>query len=268
MNRFICFFVSLFVFSTAGIAQNDTLHVSIQTNVGTMKGILFPDVPRHIQTFVSRAQKGLYNGTLFTRVIKDFMIQGGAPDSRNASPGVRCGFGEKSAEILPENSKNHFSIKGALAAPRQQENNPEQKSDMSQFFIVQGKVYTKGQLDTLEQIQNKEIRKKALIKYYIPKRMNLMQLKKENKTLYMMRLRKILKAVHDEIAATPGHLYFTPEQRKAYTTIGGCQHLDGKYTIFGQITEGLDLIDKIANQPKDKYNRPLKDIRIIKVSIF
>lgn len=240
--------------------------VVISTNVGNMKVKLYEDVPNHVNTFLKHAAAGEYDGTLFTRVIKDFMIQGGAPDSRNASPGVRCGFGDKSSEILPELKDKYFHKKGALAAPRHPDDvNPQKKSDMSQFFIVQGRVYRPGELDTLEMIKNNPIKKKAMEKFYTPVRMEMTLLKKDNPREYNKRAKAINAQIDSVLRATPGHLIFTPEQREAYTTVGGCHHLDGTYTIYGEVIEGLDIIDIIANQPKDKYDRPKKDIRILKV---
>lgn len=247
-------------------AQTGNRTVIISTNAGDMKVKLYDDVPNHVNTFLKRAEAGEYNGTLFTRVIKNFMIQGGAPDSRNAAPGMRCGFGDKAAEIMPEPDTVHFHKKGALAAPRQPENiNPAKKSDMSQFFIVHGKVYRPGELDTLELVKNIPIKKKAMEIYYQPVKLELALLKKDNPREYRKRALAINAKVDSVLRATPGHLIFTPEQREAYTTIGGCHHLDGQYVVFGEVTEGLDIIDKIAAQPVDGYDRPKKDIRINKI---
>ena len=205
--------------------------VTINTSVGTLKAKLYDDVPNHVRTFIERAKRGEYNGTLFTRVLPEFMIQGGAPDSRNAPAGARCGFGDRNSEIMPEIRPHHFNKRGALAAPRQNDDiNPQKKSDMSQFYIVQGKVYTSGELD-------------------------------------QKRLRKINAQVNSMVRATPGHLLFTKEQRKAYTTEGGCHHLDGNYTVYGELIEGFDVLDIIAGQPRDEYDRPKKDIRIIQLTI-
>lgn len=254
--------------STYTTAQTSEKKVTIKTNVGTMVAILYDDVPNHTQTFIERVQRGDYNGTLFTRVIKDFMIQGGAPDSKNAPAGARCGFGDRSAEIMPEPNENHFHKKGAIAAPRQNDDiNPKKKSDMSQFFIVQGKVYRDGELDTLELIKNQYIRKKALDEYYQPVKNEMQTLKKENPREFNKRAAAIKAKVDSVIRATPGHLIFTEEQRKAYTTIGGAHHLDGSYVVYGEIIEGFDIIDTIANQPKDQYDRPKKDIRIISITV-
>ena len=270
MKKFYLFFAAFFLSIIAGVAQEaDTIHVVIETNVGTMKAILYNDVPNHVRTFVNRARQGEYNGTLFTRVIPEFMIQGGAPDSKTAPAGARCGFGDPSAEILPEINEKYFHKRGALAAPRQPDDiNPQKKSDMSQFFIVQGKVYRNGELDTLERTANYNTRQKALKEFYVPVRAELNMMKMSNKREYSKRMRTINAKIDSVIRATPGHLLFTEEQRKVYTTIGGCHHLDGVYTIYGEVTEGLELIDQIATQPKDQYDRPKKDIRIKKISIL
>lgn len=259
--------VGLFCFTTV-VAQETEQTVIFRTNVGTMKARLYADAPNHTRTFINRATKGAFNGTLFTRVIHEFMIQGGAPDSKNAPAGARCGFGDPTAEILPELNNKYFHKKGTLAAPRQNDDiNPQKKSDMSQFFIVHGKVYRSGELDTLELIRNQKIRKKAMDEFYLPVRVEIEMLKNDNKRAYNKRAAAIMAQVDSVIRATPGHLIFTPEQREAYTTVGGCHHLDGTYTIYGEITEGFDILDMIANQPKDQYDRPKKEIRIINVTI-
>ena len=242
--------------------------VTINTSVGTLKAKLYDDVPNHVRTFIERAKRGEYNGTLFTRVLPEFMIQGGAPDSRNAPAGARCGFGDRNSEIMPEIRPHHFNKRGALAAPRQNDDiNPQKKSDMSQFYIVQGKVYTSGELDTLEMIANQDIKEKAMQKFFYPVRAELRMQKASNKREYQKRLRKINAQVDSMVRATPGHLLFTKEQRKAYTTEGGCHHLDGNYTVYGELIEGFDVLDIIAGQPRDEYDRPKKDIRIIQLTI-
>jgi len=249
-------------------AQSDPKTITIETNVGTMKGVLYPDVPNHVRVFTERANRGDFNGTLFTRVIKDFMIQGGAPDSRNAPTGARVGFGDRSSEILPEALGTHFHKKGAIAAPRQNDDiNPQKKSDMSQFFIVDGKVYRGGELDTLERATNLPIRRKAMNEFYQPVKEEMEKLKTENPQEYNKLVVEINHKVDSVIRSTPGHLLFTDDQKEAYTTIGGSHHLDGQYVVFGEITEGLDIIDRIAGQPKDSYDRPKQDIRITRITV-
>ncbi len=169
---------------------------------------------------------------------------------------------------MPEMRPHRFNKRGALAAPRQNDDiNPQKKSDMSQFYIVQGKVYTNGELDTLEMIANQDIKEKAMEKFFYPVRAELRMQKVSNKREYQKRLRKINAQVDSVVRATPGHLLFTKEQRKAYTTEGGCHHLDGNYTVYGELIEGFDVLDAIAGQPRDTYDRPKKDIRILKVTV-
>lgn len=253
---------------TSASEQTPAKIVTINTSAGILKAKLYDDVPNHVRTFIERAKRGEYDGTLFTRVLPEFMIQGGAPDSRNAPAGARCGFGDRNSEIMPEIRPHHFNKRGALAAPRQNDDiNPQKKSDMSQFYIVQGKVYTSGELDTLEMIANQDIKEKAMQKFFYPVRAELRMQKASNKREYQKRLRKINAQVDSMVRATPGHLLFTKEQRKAYTTEGGCHHLDGNYTVYGELIEGFDVLDIIAGQPRDEYDRPKKDIRIIQLTI-
>jgi len=247
-------------------AQQKT--VVIETNVGTMKGILYEDVPNHVKTFIQKAKQGDFNGTLFTRVVPEFIIQGGSADSRNAPAGTRIGYGDRSSEIMPELRPNHFHKKGALAAPRQNDDvNPQKKSDISQFFIVQGKTYSAGELDTLERATNRPYRQKAQAEFYEPVRVELQMLKNSNRREYNKRMNVIYDKIDSVIQSSPGHLLFTEQQREAYTSIGGAPNLDGVYTIYGEITEGLDIIDIIANQARDSNDRPKKDIRIIQIKI-
>ena len=253
---------------TSASEQTPAKIVTINTSAGILKAKLYDDVPNHVRTFIERAKRGEYDGTLFNRVLPEFMIQGGAPDSRNAPAGARCGFGDRNSEIMPEMRPHHFNKRGALAAPRQNDDiNPQKKSDMSQFYIVQGKVYTNGELDTLEMIANQDIKEKAMQKFFYPVRAELRMQKASNKREYQKRLRKINAQVDSMVRATPGHLLFTKEQRKAYTTEGGCHHLDGNYTVYGELIEGFDVLDAIAGQPRDEYDRPKKDVRIIQLTI-
>ncbi len=268
MRKTISLLIVLLVLPLWANSQETGKTFTIETSVGTMKGFFYADAPRHVKAFTDRAARGDFNGTLFTRVIPGFMIQGGSLDSRNAPAGARVGFGDSSTEILPEFNPAHYHKKGALAAPRQDDAvNPQQKSDMSQFFIVQGKTYRQGQLDTLELVKNVPIRRKAMAEFYQPFKQEMDSLGQHDPAAYNRRVVRINQQVDSVLRATPGHLLFSDEQRAAYTTIGGSHHLDGVYTVYGEVTEGLDLIDLIANQPRDGFDRPKTDIRIIRITI-
>jgi cyclophilin family peptidyl-prolyl cis-trans isomerase len=254
--------------SAAFVVRAQDKTAVITTSMGVMKVRLYADVPNHTSTFAARATRGDFDGTLFTRIIKDFIIQGGAPDSKNAPAGARVGSGDRKAEIPPEFREHHFHKKGALAAPRQGDDiNPQKKSDMSQFYIVEGKVYRSGELDTLQRVANTPARRRAMDEFYQPVREDMEALKTTNPLEYNKRVVEINARVDSVVRATPGHLIFSGEQIEAYTTIGGSHHLDGQYTVFGELVEGFDVLERIAGQPKDAYDRPRNDIRIIHIVI-
>ena len=230
-----------------------------------MKFILYDETPKHRDAFIQLTQEAYYDQTLFYRVIQDYLIQGGSRSSRNAAPGKRIGYGDPDKtvddEILPE----FCHKKGALCAPRQPDDvNPFKQSDISQFFIIKGRVYSEGELDTLELAINRPIQKKINTKFLTPeKKAMLKKLKAENK---VEEFRSIADEIKREIETAfqleQGKLIFTEEQRKAYTTVGGYPDLDGKYTIFGECISGFDVIDKIAALKTDANDRPLTDVKI------
>ncbi|HCE57482.1 MAG TPA: peptidylprolyl isomerase [Prolixibacteraceae bacterium] len=246
-----------------GFTQSKTVEIS--TNLGTMKFRLYDDTPKHRDAFVQLARDGYYNGTLFYRVIEDFLIQGGSKSSRDAAPGKRIGYGDPDKTVDDEILKNYFHKKGVLCAPRQpDEINPFKQSDISQFYIVEGKVFSKGELDTMELAVNRPIRNKIVNEVMTPAvREELKKLKEEKK---VAEFRELAQQVKDKIEAeyslNPNVLVFSEQQREAYTTIGGYPDLDGKFTIFGECISGFDVIDKIAALKTDKNDRPLTDIKI------
>jgi len=259
------FLVTYLLFSLSLFSHAQTHLVEIDTNMGNMKFKLYDDTPKHRDEFVKLANQGYYDGTLFYRVIQNFLIQGGSKSSRNAPPGKRIGYGDPDYTVDDEIRPNHFHQKGALCAPRQPDKvNPFKQSDISQFYIVKGQVFTSGALDTMEMAVNRPIRNKIIHEVFTDDiREKLKKLKEEKK---VDEFRKIAGDVKKEIESrfelNPNTLTFTKEQRKAYTTVGGYPELDGRYTIFGQCISGFDVIDKIAALKTDKNNRPLKDVKI------
>ena len=252
----------------ASFAQNRI--VEVKTNLGTMKFKLYNDTPKHRDAFIQLANNGYYDRTLFYRVIQDFLIQGGSKSSRNAPPGKRIGYGDPEHTVDDEIIEQHFHKKGALCAPRQpDEVNPFKQSDISQFYVVKGQVFTEGQLDTLEMVVNRPIKKKITKQIYTPEiRQKLKTLKEEGK---VDEFREIAARVKNDIASryelNPNTLEFSEAQRKAYTTVGGYPDLDGKYTVFGECIAGFDVIDKIATLEVDGNNRPIKDV-VIEVNVI
>lgn len=257
---FVVILVFLFLFSGA-----QSYHVHVNTNMGNMKFLLYDDTPLHRDAFVELALDGHFDGTLFYRVIENYIIQGGSRDSRNAPPGKFIGYGDPSKTVNDEILEHRICKKGALCAPRQpDEVNIFKQSDISQFFIVQGEVYSPGLLDTMEMAVNRPIRRKITQEVYTPQlRERLNALKDEN---LMAEARVLADSIMDEIEVrytlAPGKLNFSEEQREAYTTIGGSPQLDNEYTVFGEIIDGMEVIDKIASLKTDENHRPHTDVLI------
>lgn len=255
----------LFLFF-AGNGSAQTKIVQIYTNLGVMKFRLYNDTPKHKDAFIELVNEGYYNGTLFYRVIQDFLIQGGSKSSKDAPPGKRIGYGDPDKTVDDEILSHYFHKKGALCAPRQpDEINPFKQSDISQFFIVKGRVYSAGELDTIEIAVNRPIRNKIVQKVMNQTvRAELKKLKEEKR---VKEFRKLAQEVKDKIETQyklqSETIEFSEEQRNVYTTVGGYSDLDGKYTIFGECISGFDVIDKIAALKTDKNNRPFSDVKIM-----
>lgn len=197
-------------------------------------------------------------------MIPDFVIQAGDPDSRNARPGMILGANGINYQLRRKSYPGIF-IGGVLAAAREGDNvNPERKSSGSHFYIVQGKVFQPAELDSLvDRINNK--RHQALferLQQYRALEIRAYELEKDYQTL-----EKINKELSEETRKLfeKEKLVLTEEQRKAYTTVGGIPHLDGAYTVFGEVIEGMDVVDKITALKTDGNNRPLKDVVILKM---
>lgn len=248
-------------------AQTNYPTIVIETNYGTMRAVLFDDTPVHSDHYLKLIKRGYFDGTLFHRVVKDFVIQGGAQDSRNAPAGAQIGSGSTDMELMPEFRENRFHKKGALAAPRRgDEENPQKKSDASQIYIVQGKIYTEGRLDTMEMAVNVPIRNEIIRTHYLPHKGALDKRKEANDASGFNALLDSLLSVVDSLyAIAPGKFIIPGAKKEAYSTLGGIDRLDGAYTVFGEITEGLGVIDKIAALPVDAHSRPATDAKIIRI---
>ena len=256
---------SLSVFSLSACAQQkgkDFL-VRINTEYGEMVAILYDETPKHKANFIKLAQQHYFDSLLFHRVIEGFMIQGGDPDSKKADPSKRLGAGGPGytidAEILPK----YFHERGAIAAARTGDAlNPTRASSGSQFYIVDGKV------STAEALKIDEAKLNSALKQFFTD--------PANKATYdsiigfiraqdMEAYQKYLLAIKPRVEKATGvsaEKEISPDRLKAYTTAGGAPQLDDAYTGFGKVIKGLDVIDKIATQAKDKSDRPLKDIRM------
>lgn len=261
---FIFVFAGLFVNMSCGQTENNKQEkiVQIETEFGTIKMKLFNETPLHRDNFIKLTKEGFYTDLLFHRVIQGFMVQGGDPNSNNAEPGKMLGSGDLGYTIPSEINPKFFHRRGILAAARQgDQTNPEKRSSASQFYILQGKVFRSGELDSL-QMKLEESRKMSMMQIRVKAiEPELNKLSNEGKKEELMaRINAIRDTVAVEAAKLPP-IRFSEEQKKAYTTDGGYPSLDNNYTIFGEVIEGMDVIDKIAEQPTDQNNRPQKDIK-------
>ena len=205
---------------------------------------LYDETPIHRDNFLKLAKEGYYDGTLFHRVIKDFMIQGGDPDSKGAPAGKMLGVGGPDYTLEAEIKDGLFHKRGALAAARQgDEVNPERRSSGSQFYIVWGQVYNESAFNSLAAEHRAEI----------------MQMRRD-------RNREGLQELQDKLAAEAenkvGKSGLTDDQLKIYSTIGGTPHLDGQYTVFGEVEEGLDVVEMIQGSATGRADRPVDDIEM------
>jgi cyclophilin family peptidyl-prolyl cis-trans isomerase len=219
-------FISILLFScnpklSNGLRKNDLKRdIELVTTKGTMILRLSDSTPLHRDNFIGLVKKGYYDSLLFHRVIKNFMIQSGDPQSRHAKAGEELGSGGPANSIPAEFRPSLFHHRGVLAAAREGDDvNPKKTSSGSQFYIVEGRIFSEAGLDSVEK--------------------------------FRLKGRKI------------------PEsQRAVYMTIGGSPHLDQNYTVFGEVIMGLDIIDSIAHAPTNFNDRPLDDIRIVRMRLI
>ena len=195
--------------------KNKNKFVEIRTTAGLIKVEVYADVPKHAENFLKLAKEGFYDSLLFHRVIPNFMIQGGDPDSRRAADGQALGNGDLGYKVPAEFMlPKYYHKKGALAAAR--DGNPEKASSACQFYLVVGKTFTDAELDNFE--------KRTGTKY-------------------------------------------SEQARTDYKTIGGTPHLDGGYTVYGQVVKGQDVVDAISNRPRNTSDRPNENVRILSMKV-
>ena len=198
--------------------KTEMTKVLLKTSMGDIIIALYDETPLHKENFIKLVNEKYYDGVLFHRIIQNFMIQTGDPESKTAKPGQMLGNGGPGYTIPAEFVPGLYHKRGAVAAARMGDNvNPKKESSGSQFYIVDGRVFSTNDLNRVIQMTGKT---------------------------------------------------FGQEQIKDYTTIGGAPHLDGDYTVFGEVVSGLEIVDKIAAQQKDGRDRPLEDIKIISAEIM
>lgn len=220
-------FLALIAANIQAQTQIDTLRheVLLETDSGNIRIQLYNETPLHRDNFLRLVRSGAYDGVLFHRVIKDFMIQTGDMGSKTAKPGQTLGDTPESYSLPAEiHYPELLHRRGAVAAAREGDDvNPKRESSASQFYIVWGIRFSDGQLDWAQERLN---------------------------------------------AHTDSTVQMTPEVRRIYKEVGGTPHLDGQYTVFGQVLEGMDVVERIQQQPVDANDRPLTDVHVRKASVL
>ena len=220
-TKAILAFALLGTLMLAGCRQKET-YVVMETTMGTIELKLYDETPLHRDNFVKLVKENAFDSLLFHRVIQDFMIQGGDPDSKHAAPGVLLGEGDRPYTLPAEFrlAQGIYHRRGVIASAREGDDvNPEQRSSAMQFYIVWGKIFDDEGLDKVQERLDQR---------------------------------------------TGGRVRLTPEMREVYKTVGGTPHLDGQYTVWGEVVDGLDVVDAIQRVPTDANDRPLEDVRILR----
>lgn len=244
------------------------MQVLLQTNLGDITLRLYDETPLHRDNFLRLVREGYYNGTLFHRVIRDFMVQGGDPDSVNAPAGKRLGVGGPDYTLEAEIHPALFHKRGALAAARQgDEVNPERRSSGSQFYIVWGQVYNDGQLRQMGKQLEMQRLQSIFQTLAADHRAEILQLRRDRNRTGLQELQDRLAAEAETKAKALGPV-LTEAQMEAYSSVGGTPHLDGQYTVFGEVVEGLDVVGRIQQVETLSGDRPKADVVVVKATVL
>lgn len=210
--------------SLISVAQTSTTEVLFETTEGNIRIALYDETPLHRDNFLKLTRMHVYDSLLFHRVIKNFMIQSGDTNSKNAKPGQRLGTGDFDYTLEPEfRLPQIIHRRGCVAMAREPDVvNPEMRSSACQFYIVWGKRFSSEEIEKAQE------------------RLDTM---------------------------THGRVKLTQEMIKVYKSVGGTPHLDGQYTVFGEVTEGLDVVERIQKAETDEFDRPFEDIRILRATV-
>jgi len=226
MNRHLLTLTMAVLFgSLTSVAQTSTTEVLLETTEGNIRIALYDETPKHRDNFLKLTRMHIYDSLLFHRVIKDFMIQSGDTNSKNAKAGQQLGTGDFDYTQEPEfRLPQIFHRRGCVAMAREPDAvNPEMRSSACQFYIVWGKRFSSAEIEEAQE------------------RLDTM---------------------------THGRVKLTPEMIKTYKSVGGTPHLDGQYTVFGEVAEGLDVVERIQKAETDDYDRPFEDIRILRATVI
>jgi len=258
----ILFFYTSSSFSTNGLKENIII---IETTLGTIKVRLYNETPLHRDNFIKLVKGGYYNGQLFHRVINNFMIQAGDPATRTDSTPEEKKNNGPGYTIPPEFNPSLFHKKGVIAAAREGDNvNPDKRSSGSQFYIVMGKIFSDAELDQVEKRINDQNKQALFFKYINEEKEKAIA--NEEVIDYAKIQQAATLLLQKDIKNLPD-FSIPPEQRAVYKSLGGTPHLDGSYTVFGEVVEGIEIVDKIAGVKTSDSDKPLTGVYINKMKL-
>ena len=274
-NNLLILAALIMVFTACGAGSKKSTdmekrtQVKIETTMGEIVVELYNETPKHRDNFIKLTKEGVYDSTLFHRVIRQFMIQAGDPESKNAADTAQLGSGDVGYTIPAEFVPKFFHKKGALAAARMGDDvNPERASSGCQFYIVTGRKFREAQLLDMAGQKN-NARMDTLFNQLARKHMKeIYKLRKANDQNGLLELQDSLEAQAYALYKEEEPFMFTPEQIASYTTIGGAPHLDGSYTVFGQVVSGMETVEKIEGTKTGKADRPVENVRILKATVL
>lgn len=250
--------------------ENNKTRVRIKTSMGDIVVRLYDETPKHRDNFVKLAKEGYFDGTLFHRVIRDFMIQGGDPDSKGAPAGKNLGTGGPDYTIPAEFVfPKLYHKRGALSAARTgDEVNPNRESSGSQFYIVWGKTYKPAELKQMERQLAMQQEQAVFNQLVADNKAKIMELRRNRDRAGLQEIQDDLIASTKAICAEKGLPKFTDEQVDSYTTVGGTPFLDNQYTVFGEVEEGLEIVGKIQEVETGRNDRPKDDVVMLSVEVI
>lgn len=247
--------------------NTDGVLVELKTTLGDIIVKLYNDTPLHKDNFVKLVKDGYYDGLLFHRVINEFMIQTGDPNSKDAAPGKMLGSGGPDYTIEAEiDYPKHYNKYGALAAARTGDQvNPERRSSGSQFYIVTGRKMSEQQFDAMMMRQHQEALQTKFRSLVAENRDTIQSLQEKGDEVALEELRQKL---IQETESSVGEQVVPENMKQDYVTKGGAPHLDGAYTVFGEVISGMDVVEKIQTVETDSHDRPKEDVKIISAKVL
>lgn len=243
--------------------------ILFRTTMGNIRIKLYNETPEHRFNFVRLVDEHYFDSLLFHRVIRDFMIQAGDPESKGADKGTRLGAGGPGYTLPAEFIyPQYYHKRGALSAARQADQvNPDRRSSGSQFYIVTGRKYRESELRDMEKQLQQQEEQSIFNTLCMENRELIVRMQNDNDDEGLMKLQKQLNEKLDSIVSLKGKFHFTDEQVKTYEKVGGTPFLDNQYTVFGEVIEGMEIVDKIQKVRTDENDRPEDDVMIISTEV-